>query len=497
MENVKDVAENLSPVEKKVIPFINLGYREMKERTGLDDTSILRALRFLENKGIVKVNIKKSRRIDLGTNGIYYKKNGLPERRLLTYIEQKTKTSLEDVGKNSGLSENEFKVSLGVLKGKAIIDVKNGFLILNAKKEDILKKSLEEIFIESLPLDENELNEQQKYAYENLKKRKEIVEVFEENLVEFNITPFGKKVMSIKIDVDLVEELTPDLIKNWKRGMKFRKYDVLAEVPRVYGGRKHFVSDMVQKTRRTWIELGFREMSGPKADSSFWIFDALFTPQDHPAREMQDTFFIKDVESKLPEQKLVERVREAHEKGISGSKGWKYTWDEHIAMKTVLRTHTTGLSARKIFESKNSGKYFAIGKVFRNETLDSSHLFEFNQTEGIIIDENANFRELIGYLKSFLEKMGFKKIRFRPHYFPYTEPSVEADVYSEKSKKWVEILGAGILRPEVVVPIYGEFIPVLAWGMGLDRIIKEKFNFEDIRELYSNDIGFLRNREVV
>ena len=184
--------------------------------------------------------------------------------------------------------------------------------------------------------------------------------------------------------------------------------------------------------------MGFKEMTGNLIQSGFWNFDALFTPQDHPVREMQDTFFIKNKTAKLPDKELVNQVKAAHEGKIKGSKGWQYDWKEEDAKKVVLRTHTTCLSAQtleKIQKNKEfPAKYFALGKCFRNETVDWSHNFEFNQTEGIVVDKDANFQHLLGYLKSFLNKMGFEKVRFRPHFFPYTEPSVEADVYDKKLK---------------------------------------------------------------
>jgi phenylalanyl-tRNA synthetase alpha chain len=211
---------------------------------------------------------------------------------------------------------------------------------------------------------------------------------------------------------------------------------------------------------------------------------------------MQDTFFIKNLVGKLPEDKIVSKVKMAHEGGIDGSRGWEYSWDEEKSKKIVMRTHTTCLSTRKLRELKESGelpaKYFSIGKAFRNETVDWSHGFEFNQSEGIVIDENANFRQLLGYLKQFARKMGFEKVRFRPAYFPYTEPSLEGDVWNEKKQKWVEVFAAGIFRPEVTEPLLGKPIPVLAWGPGFDRMIMEFYKITDLREIYKNDINKLR-----
>jgi len=140
-------------------------------------------------------------------------------------------------------------------------------------------------------------------------------------------------------------------------------------------------------------------------------------------------------------------------------------------------------------------KYFALGRCFRNETVDWSHGFEFNQTEGIVVDENANFRQLLGYLRQFFNKMGYGKIRIRPAYFAYTEPSLEIDVFHPTQKKWLELGGAGMFRPEVTIPMFGKHIPVLAWGPGFDRIIMEYFNITDLREMYKNDINKLREKK--
>jgi phenylalanyl-tRNA synthetase alpha chain len=239
-------------------------------------------------------------------------------------------------------------------------------------------------------------------------------------------------------------------------------------------------------------------MTGSLAQSGFWNFDALFTAQDHPVREMQDTFFIKNKTSKLPDKRILQAVKDAHEGNIKGSKGWQYKWIEEPAKSVLLRTHTTCVSSQTLTKLKNlkledkKGKYFAIGKCFRNETVDWSHGFEFNQTEGIVIDPDANFRHLLGYLKEFYKKMGFEKVRFAPAYFPYTEPSVEGSVWIQEKQKWMEVIAAGIFRPEVVKPLLGENIPVLAWGPGFDRLIMLAYGIKDLREMYKNDLNKLR-----
>ncbi len=242
--------------------------------------------------------------------------------------------------------------------------------------------------------------------------------------------------------------------------------------------------------------MGFKEMEGNLLQSSFWNFDALFTAQDHPVREMQDTFFLsKKYERELPDKKIIKAVKESHEKGVDRSKGWQYNWSEKEAKRIILRTHTTCLSSQtlaKLDKKDIPAKFFAIGKCFRNETVDWSHGFEFNQTEGIVVSPGLNFRHLLGYLKEFFNKMGFEKIRFRPSYFPYTEPSVEIDVWHPEKKIWLELGGAGIFRPEVTIPLLGEKITVLAWGPGFDRMIMDYYEIKDLRETYKNDLTKLR-----
>ncbi len=496
---MKKLVESLSVNEKKILPYLEeKGISEICKKSNLDKVSVLRALEYLSNKKIIEFGTEKKRIVDVGVNGAFYKKKGLPERRLLLFLNEKRIIPLKDAEKSSGLSPDEFKVSLGVLKGKAFIEIKNGKIILNATKEEIAKKSLEELFLESLPVEEDELTPEGQFSLKSLSKRKEIVQVDERKKFSIKVTSLGREIMSSKeISKELIEQITPEILKkeqNWKN-KKFRRYDVSLEVPKINGGKRHFVNSAIDYGKRVWLDMGFQEMGGDVIQSSFWNFDALFTAQDHPVREMQDTFFIKKFVGNLPDKKLVEAVKLAHEKGVGGSKGWGYTWDPEEAKKLVLRTHTTPLTARTLSNLKEEDlpkKYFKIGKVFRNETLDWSHGFEFNQSEGVVIGEGLNLRHLFGFLKQFFNKMGFEKVRFTPAYFPYTEPSVEVNWWHPEKKVWLEIGAAGIFRPEVSVTLFGRYIPILAWGPGFDRSIIDYYGIKDLRELYKNDINQLR-----
>jgi phenylalanyl-tRNA synthetase alpha chain len=241
------------------------------------------------------------------------------------------------------------------------------------------------------------------------------------------------------------------------------------------------------------LDMGFTEIAGDIIQSGFWNFDALFQPQDHPAREMQDTFFL-DLRREMPPG--WETVRDIHEfGGGTSSTGWGGRWDHGKAEQCVLRTHTTGLTIQHLKDHPEPPvKAFCIGRVYRREAIDPTHLPEFEQLEGIVMDRDVSFRHLLGFLREFYEKMGFEDVRFRPGYFPYTEPSVEPEVWVD-GLGWVELGGAGIFREEVTAP-WGITEPVLAWGLGISRVAMLKMGLKDLRQLYRSDVAWVRDTPV-
>ena len=495
MVREEDIIQTLHSLERAVLPVLKDGMtvREVEWKAKLKEVEVVRALQWLENKGAVKVSDEVEEVIGLGKNGKRYVQQGLPEKMVLKVLERPL--AIAEVKKEAGLDGDELSISLGLLKAR-------GAIVLGQKVERTSEgKALlssgfeEELLLKKLPVRMSELSPQEKKIVRELKRRKELIEVKVEKIRSVMLTDLGRKLVKADMSEEYVGQLSPALLRGgaWK-GKKLRRYDVEINVPRVYPAKRHMVNQAVQYIRRVWLELGFKEMSGPLLESSFWNFDALFVPQDHPAREMQDTFYIKG-KADLPEKGVVARVKKAHESGVSGSAGWKYEWDPRKAMELVLRTHTTSLSARAIAHLKRDelpAKLFAVGRVFRNEALDWSHLFEFEQTEGIVVDEQVNFRHLLGYLKEFFGKMGFEKVRFRPGFFPYVEPGLECEVFHPVKKKWIELGGAGIFRPEVVVPLLGRDVPVLAWGLGMGRIIMDYWEMQDLRDLHRNDLDQLR-----
>src|SRR3989344_4659963 len=431
---MQKLLESFTPLERKVWGFVknHETLSSIVSKSGLKDIEVLRALGWLEDKKIITTEKDASERIVPGKNGLVYLKKGLPEKRFLIAIEKES-LDLEEIKAKADLDDNEAGVSLGVLKKRNAVEIGKKIKITEHGRELLKKGFADEEFLKKLPTPVKRLAKEDEEAYNRLKGRKEIISTEMLKEIKISLTKLGDELKKHKLDKELLEGVTTSILKTgeWKTG-KFRRYNINAEVPKMYAGRVHFTNEALKYIRRIWVEMGFKEMDGSLVQTSFWNFDALFTAQDHPVREMQDTFFIKNPgNGKLPDGKLVEKVRKVHEHGgETGSLGWGGKWNPEEAKKNVLRTHTTALSAKTIYALKKDElpvKYFSVGKCFRNETLDWSHLFEFDQTEGIVINENANFRHLLGYLKEFFNKMGFEKVRFRPAYFPYTEPSIEVD----------------------------------------------------------------------
>ena len=497
---MESMIAKLHPLERTVLPVLikETELSAITKTSKLQEIEVMRALQWLENKKVLKINTEKKKVVTLDKNGVLYQKSGLPERKLLESLTNDF-LELSKVAKKTKLSTEEINACIGVLKRKLAIDIKKDkelMLKLGPQGAKLIKEgSFEEQFLKKdFPLDLEKIQDIEKLAFDELRKRKELLKVEEQKSTTVELTALGKKLSKVKLSGEVVNRLTPGMLKtgSWK-GKSFRSYDVEINVPRIQRGKKHFVNEAVDYIKRIWLDLGFKEMTGNYVQSAFWDLDALFVPQDHPAREMQDTFYLEG-KAKLPG--LWEKVKKVHEDGgNTGSKGWQYNFSKEEAEQVLLRTHTTVLSAQTISKLKKEdlpAKFFSVNKVFRNEALDWKHLFEFYQVEGIVIDPNANLSNLKGYLREFYKKMGYPKVRMRPAHFPYTEPSVEVDVYHPIKKQWVELGGAGIFRPEVVKPLLGFECPVLAWGQGMGRIISEYWQINDIRELYKNDLKQIR-----
>lgn len=291
-------------------------------------------------------------------------------------------------------------------------------------------------------------------------------------------------------------DLTTEMIRSgtWKDA-EFKQYNFKALGTPLECGHLHPLLKVRAQVRQIFLELGFEEMPANNfVESSFWNFDALFVPQQHPARDSQDTFFLTApaTTSTLPED-YVARVKAFHERGGDGSLGYGNVWGRREAEKNVLRTHTTAVSARMLYKLAKEGfqpkKFFSVDRVFRNEAVDRTHLAEFHQVEGVICDRGMTLGDLIGTFSNFFGRLGMKSLRFKPTYNPYTEPSMEIYSYHDGLGKWVEIGNSGMFRPEMLLPMgLPPDVSVIAWGLSLERPTMILYGLNNIRDLFGHKV---------
>ncbi len=461
----------------------NLSVEEIQEKTNLSIDQVRRGIEWLRHKQLVVVNTSKKEYAILGKIDI--PNFELPEQKLFEKLKEKNQIPMNEL--HQFLDKNEFNVAISQLK-------KNNFIEMIKNANEILI-SLNKNISANIPSVElfRKISEQNKIlknnikdlpALENLTQRK-LIAIEPEVMKRFILTASGL-IQSQKESLQKSKTFSADTIL--VESSEKRAIDVEATVPETFVARTHPLKDTIDEIREIFVTLGFSEIIGNMTQSSFWNFDALFTPQDHPARELQDTFYLDGISAKkiaTPEQ--IRKVSESHKKN------WRYFWDINEARKMVLRTHTTGVTIKHLAENKpDEARIFSLGRVFRNEKVSYKHLVEFNQIEGVVVGKDANLRNLMGIQREFYKRIGITKIKFWPTFFPYTEPSLQTMVYNEKLGKWIELFGMGIFRPEVTKPL-GITKPVLAWGGGIERIAMLKYGLDDVREFYNNNLNWLRS----
>ena len=500
------ILERLSPSERKILPYLKKerSVENLVRVSGMPDVEIIHALQWLENKKLLTINVNSKIFVRLGENGIKYVNNLMPERLFIKTLVNGALT-LEQLKTKSGLSNEEVNVCIGLLRGKGIIetikDHEIGFRLGENGRRFMDKEFPEEQFIRKIGagIELDKLDDVDKFALENLKKRRDIVKVDEIKLREVQLTKDCEKLLDMNLDVDFIERVDNDVLRNtlWK-DKKFRVYDINAKVPKLTGGRRHPYNESLNVIRNIFLEMGFQEMEGPWVETAFWGMDSMWIAQDHPMREVQDTFYL-DRNGDLPERKLVENVKAAHENGYNtGSTGHTKRWDPELASKLILRQHSTATTFRYLYNKKlnHDCKYFYIADNFRNEASDATHLPEFGQAEGFIVGDNLSLADLMGFVKEFYSKLGITKIKFKPTFNPYTEPSMEAHYYDEKMGGWFALINSGIFRPEALAP-YGITKSVIAWGMGSSRMAAILTGKKKLRELFGPecDLDWIRTHK--
>ncbi len=433
------------------------------EKEGYDQSMVHRAAMELEEKGIVNYREEEEVEWVITPAGEEVIQEGSPEHQLIERL-------ADGAVPLSELEDLDLDVALGKAREKGWVRIKEGEVSLTEQGRQGLGSDRVQ----------NKLKDQE----------------YDEEVRERGLVAPQERTERI---LDLTGE--GEAIDTGELGEEF---NVEARVKTPRTGKKHFYREIMDYARRVWKDMGFEEMSGDYVTSGLMNFDALYIPQDHPARELQDSFFMETpakTDLSIYGGK-VQEVKDVHEfGGDAGGKGWQYDWSREDAERNVLRTHTTDVSAKRLHEMEINEeelpkKFFCLGRAFRNETVDRTHNAEFYQTDGIVVGKDLSFRNLKGYLSEFFEKMGYSEFRLIPSYYPYTEMSVEVQVWDDEDEEWLGMGGAGMFRPEVVKPMLGFEATVLAWGLGIGRIAMINAELNDIRELYRNDIEILEQTPV-
>ncbi len=504
--NATEVLEGLSHSEKKVL----VALQKLEGRASPEKVfeagdfqqlvEVMNAASWLQSKGALDIEESARKAYALRDRSLLEK--GVPERRAIVLIGEKGGSlGVKDLETAMGKEESSMAIGWLMKKRLARLDKSGAEPMLHLSDEgraNLGKEMPDEILLKKMADGEIFEDQADKAALELLKARKGVLQ--DKLIVSrvLRLNRLGNEIVALGVEItDEVAQLTPELLQTGKwKGASFRKYDIRTFAPCQYPAKKHPITRIADEVRRIFIEMGFNEIDDEYVQSAFWNMDALFTPQDHPARELQDTFYLKNP-SRLPleDEEIVQKVKAVHENGgDTGSLGWRYAWCREEAERALLRTHTTVNTIKYLAKHPDPpAKVFCISRVFRNESIDMTHLPEFQQIEGIIMEEGANFDMLVCTLKDFYHRMGFDKVRVRPGPFPYTEPSLEVDVYYNGS--WMELGGAGVFRPEVTGPL-GIKHPVLAWGLGFERLAMLKWNLKDVRELYVTDLDMLRQNPI-
>lgn len=511
MKDIKKVIYSLNPIERKILPFLYLGdISIISQKTGLEEAVVTTGVHLLEAQEYAIYEKQEQKFVGLDKFGIKFENSDLPEIKFLKSIEKEKKLQA-----NLGIEKEEFSSAIGIVKRLGLVNVvkqdaglefeitEDGLNYLKNNQKNPLNEFSSDI------LEEN-LTKEQKEILNVFKPRKGFLKEFVKKTFSAKLTKNGKKIAK-EIEknyknLELIETLDSNMLKsNSFKNQEFRHYDIAIQtrIPDSLG-RRHPMVEANNILKDIFLQMGFSEMQGPMVESAFWNMDALWIPQDHPARDEQDTFYL-DGKAKIPAD-LVKKVKEMHEKGIKRTHTLKDEFSEDISVKRLLRTHSTPTSFRLLAElgkkqakgEEINGKYFYIANNFRNEAVDATHLAEFFQAEGFIIGDDLSLADLMGFVRDYYLKLGFEKIKFKPTFNPYTEPSMEAHIYDDEIGKWYALINSGIFRPETLEPMGIKGKTILAWGIGASRVAAKLANKTSMRDItgFTCDLEWLRTREL-
>ena len=504
--------KNLHPLEVKLLRYVNAGEDITEERIanglGYKTGQCNQAFSWLSAKGCLEEVSRTKRTIyELTETGRAMQKEGLPAERIYSFLKDNGPHAMPEIASALSLEKSDVGSAFGLLSSKGSLkmnDERKAEIAGEIADEVKIQRSILDKAVAASFLDESSLSDEEKKAIAPLSKKRGAssspFRIQEREDVVYHLTADGEKTKDAVIKANITGEefgvLTPQMIQTgaWKNGT-FRPYGINAPTSRLIPGRRNAYSEYLQWVKDKLISLGFEEFDGPLVENEFWNGDALFMPQFHSARDIHDVYYVKDpVHAKQIDEPWLSQVAATHENGWqTGSRGWGYTFDHEFTRRQVLRSQGTVLSAHQLTKAHVPGKYFGVVRCFRYDQVDATHGADFYQTEGIVIGKDVNLKNLLGLLKMFAEEIaGAEEVKYVPGYFPFTEPSIEVHI-KHPVLGWFELGGSGIFRPEVTEPL-GIKEPVLAWGLGIDRMALMHLGLNDLRELFTPDIESVRTR---
>ena len=447
---------------------------------------------------------------EMTETGRNLKDSGTIEERAVTFVKNNGAKTLPEIAAGLGVEQKDIGSAFGPLS-------KEGVFKMNAEKKveytgvplparismtsALLEKASK---AENCILDNASLSKEEQTVIATLAKKRGASDspfkIIERETVVFKLLPNAKDVAETLrktgVTGNEIGEVTPKMLSSgeWKNGV-FRGYNIAVPPARVIPGRTNPYVQFLESVKDKLCSLGFQEFDGPLVETEFWNGDALFMPQFHAARDIHDVYRIKNpTHAKSIEEPYLTNIANVHKDGgNSGSRGWNYEFDNEFTRRLILRSQGTVLSAHQLHKAEIPGKYFGIARCFRYDKVDATHLSDFYQTEGIVLGKDVNLKTLLGFLEMFAKEIaGATEVKYVPGYFPFTEPSIEVHI-KHPVLGWFELGGSGIFRPEVTKAM-GVDCPVLAWGIGIDRMALMALGLNDLRELFCEDIERVRQR---
>ena len=512
----QSLIKNLHPLEVKVLraytPNEELTAAKLQKDLSYKEGHANQAFSWLAGKELAEIVRREPHTyFEITELGKIYAELGTPIERIIKFLKEKGAHALPQIAAALSVENKDVGSAFGQLS-------KEGILTMDGeKKASYTGKSLpakiamvatlikKGVAAEDGLLDKDELSEDEVSVMMTIAKKRGVADsafrIVERETVVYKLTSAAAEVSKALSEAGVtgneIGSITSKMLAegSWKNSA-FRGYNISIPPARIIPGRTSAYVSFLESVKDKLCSLGFEEFDGPLVESEFWNCDALFMPQFHAARDIHDVYSIKNpTHAKKIEEPFLSNVAAAHrDGGNTGSRGWNYEFDEEFTRRLILRSQGTVLSAHQLATAKVPGKYFGIARCFRYDKVDATHLSDFYQTEGIVLGDNVNLKTLLGFLEMFaVEIAGATEVKYVPGYFPFTEPSVEVHI-KHPVLGWFELGGSGIFRPEVTKAM-GVDCPVLAWGIGIDRMALMALGLNDLRELFSSDIEQVRLRK--